>query len=77
MSDMHKEEHFPHLKAISAWLIYVPQRWRAQKTPSGHDVDSRNKNRHEKCEVITPYNEVSALLTALVWISRSFRGPLF
>lgn len=43
MSDMHIEEHFPHSKAISAWLVNVLQRQRAQKTPSGHDVESRNK----------------------------------
>lgn len=45
MSDMHTKEHFPHSKAISAWLVNVLQRPRAKKTPSGHDVDNKNINK--------------------------------
>ena len=61
MSDMHIEEHFSPFKSNQCLALNILQRKRAQKTPSGHDVESKNINKHEKCEVTSQYKEVSAL----------------
>lgn len=61
MSDMHIEEHFSPFRSNQCLALDVLQRKRGQETPSGHDVESKNTNEHEKCEVIRQYKEVSAL----------------
>lgn len=44
MSDMHIEEHFSPFKSNQCLALDVLQRKRAQKTPSGQDVESKNIN---------------------------------
>lgn len=73
MSDMHIEEHFSPFRSNQCLARGVLQRRRAQKTLSGHDAEIKNINKHQKCEVISQYKEVSALQTALV----GFIGPMF
>lgn len=59
---MHIEEHFfSPFKSNQCLALDILQRTRAWKTPSGHDIESKNMNKHEKCEVIGQYKQVSAL----------------
>lgn len=70
MSDMHIEEHFfPPFKSNQCLALDILQRKRAQKTPSGHNVESKNMNMRN-VRFISQYKEVSALY-CLGWISRS------